>query len=63
MSDFVHLLAVLCAHTIPGALACVIARKKGYSSAFFWAGFFLSIIGVIWALCLRKKSDRDMLKP
>ncbi len=42
-----------------GVLAQIIADSNGHPRVrWFWIGFFLSIVGVLWATKLRDVSDR-----
>jgi hypothetical protein len=44
-----------------GMLAQTIAEKKGHAKRWFWAGFFLSLIGVVWAAGLPDEALRQQL--
>lgn len=45
-----------------GMLAQTIAEKKGHSKHWFWAGFLLSFIGVIWAAGLPDETLRQQFR-
>ena len=45
-----------------GLLAQVIAERKGHSKRWFWAGFFFSLIGVIWTAGLPDEKLRRKIK-
>lgn len=44
-----------------GMLAQSIAEKKGHSKQWFWAGFVLSLIGVVWTVGLPDEHLRRQL--
>ena len=45
-----------------GLLAQFIAERKGHTKRWFWAGFFLSLIGVIWAAGLPDEKLRKKVR-
>lgn len=45
-----------------GLLAQIIAERKGHSRRWFWAGFFFSLIGVIWAAGMPDEKLRKKVK-
>jgi hypothetical protein len=47
---------------IMGILAQSIAEKKGHSKHWFWAGFLLSLVGVVWAAGLPDEHLRRQLQ-
>lgn len=55
MNDFIQKniitiwVAAFVFEVLMGILAQSIAEKKGHSKNWFWAGFFLSLVGVAWA--------------
>ncbi len=50
------------AEVLLGLLAQGIAERKGHPKGWFWAGFFLSIIGVIWTTGLPDEKLRKQIK-
>lgn len=54
--------AVFVFEVLMGMLAQTIAEKKGHARRWFWAGFFLSFIGVVWAAGLPDETIREELK-
>jgi hypothetical protein len=55
MNDFIQKniitiwIAAFVFEILMGMLAQSIAEKKGHTKRWFWAGFFLSLVGVAWA--------------
>ena len=47
---------------VMGLLSQTIAEKKGHSKSWFWAGFLLSFVGVVWAAGLPDEKLRRQLK-
>ena len=49
---------------IPGILASKLAKRKGYSGKYFFLGFFLSVIGLVFVAGLpaKKKDDPSDVK-
>ncbi len=50
------------AEVLLGLLAQGIAERKGHPKGWFWAGFFLSVIGVIWTAGLPDEKLRKQIK-
>ncbi len=68
MNEFIQNNAVILwvvafvAEVLLGLLAQVIAERKGHPKGWFWAGFFLSVFGVIWAAGLPDEKLRKQIK-
>ena len=52
---FIVVLGVLALELLMGFISAIIASSKGYSRAWFWAGFFLDVIGIVIVLSLNDK--------
>lgn len=50
-------LAFMLQGVVFGCLTQTLAEKKGYVNAYFWTGFLLSLIGLIYVACLPVRAN------